>query len=166
MLLLGRERRKDVAERARLDAHDFGVRVIAAHLVLGANDLSCRTVQVDELLELARRIDNMHEARGFDVPAVLVDDGAGGIELARGRCRASEPRGGILGEGIGRSRERDQREYGDDASDHAPTLHRTSSAPAAADYCGASVLCTEIVRSVGPRPCSGVVGEYSWCASR
>ena len=43
--LLGQKRWEDVVQRARLDAHEPGVGVIAAHLIVEANDLARRAIE-------------------------------------------------------------------------------------------------------------------------
>ena len=51
LLLLGRERREYVAKRARLDAHQLRIGVVAAHLALAAHHFARRPVEIDELRE-------------------------------------------------------------------------------------------------------------------
>ena len=89
--LLRQQRGKHVVQRTRLDAHQLGVGVVAAHLVVDADHLARRTVEVGELLVFAAGIAEMHQPRCLDTVAVLVGDRADVVERARGARGALQP---------------------------------------------------------------------------
>ena len=78
-------------------ADHLGVGIVAADLAVHADHLAGRALEVDELLEFAALVVEVHEARGFDASAVLVDDGADVVLLLRpqrprARARPRHPR--------------------------------------------------------------------------
>ena len=83
-------------QRPWLDAHQLGVGVVAAHLVVDADDFARRAVEVGELFVFAAGIAEMHQPRCLDAVAVLVGDRADVIERARRSRRALQPFRGIL----------------------------------------------------------------------
>ncbi len=91
LALLRRQRGERVAERARLDAQDLVVRVIAADLVLAADHLARGSIQVDELLGFDAVLVAMDQARGLRPVAVLVDDRADVVERPCRLRRAGQP---------------------------------------------------------------------------
>ena len=105
--LLRQQRRKGVAIGARLDPDDLGV--VAADLLVVADDFAGRTVEVDELLVLALLVDHVHKARGFGPCPVLVEQRSGISLLPRGACRALQPIGGFLRRRGAREQDRDER---------------------------------------------------------
>src|SRR5487761_2241664 len=97
LLLLGRKRGKDVPERARLDADELGIRVVAAHLALGADEFARGPVEIHELLELAPAVVQVRDVRGFDARTDLVEDRPDVVEFARGLGRTGEPLHRVVG---------------------------------------------------------------------
>ena len=77
---------------ALLDEHGLRVGQIADDLVVAAYDFARRAVERLELLELAAgRVHEMDDAGSLDLVAVLVDDGAAVVQLARGRRHLLQP---------------------------------------------------------------------------
>ena len=155
--LLGQQRRKGVAVGSRLDADDFRVRVVAADLVVVANHLARRTVEIEQFLVLAARVDHVHDARGFDPAVVLVEQRADVVELARGGGGMLQPLGGVVGE----------RRSAATAARRCPG-RRTRRAgqggrslPRRRGYSGASGVSDATARRYGRTPWIAVVGEYS-----
>src|SRR5689334_22075141 len=70
LLLLGRDRRKRVAKRPRLDTDHFRVGIIDAHFAERAHDFACRTIEIDELLVLATVIVQVRQSRRLDARAL------------------------------------------------------------------------------------------------
>ena len=106
--LLRQQRREGVAVGSRLDADDLRVGVVATNLLVIADHLARRPVEIDELLVLAGRVDHVHYARSFDASVVRVDERPGVVELL---CRSRsllQPADSIVGE-----RERRPNERGD-----------------------------------------------------
>jgi hypothetical protein len=90
-LLLRRQRRERIAERAGLDADELGVRIIATDLAVHANHFPRRTFQIDELFVFLPLVVQVDEARRLEPSAVLVDDDADVVLLLRGRGNAAQP---------------------------------------------------------------------------
>ncbi len=97
LLLLGQERREHVAKRARLDAHQLDVGVVAAHLALAAHDLARRPVEIHELLEFLAAVVEVRDPRRFDARSDLVDDRADVVELPRRLRGTREPLHRVVG---------------------------------------------------------------------
>ena len=72
--LLGRQRREHVADRARLDAHDFRVGEVVAHLGCGAHDLARGAVEAQELLGLLVVLEHVREAERVEARALADED--------------------------------------------------------------------------------------------
>ena len=100
----------------------------------------------------------MHETRRLDAPAVLVDDGADVVELARGRRRALQPVGSVLRE---RSRDDEQRDSDSAGATPTATAGHGPAAGASGRYRRASGSVAATARRYGPTPWIAVVGEYS-----
>ena len=81
--LLRQQRRKGIAVGPRLDPDDFRVGVVAADLLVVADDFARRAVEVDELLVLALLVHHVQQARRFGPSGVLIDERARIVLLAR-----------------------------------------------------------------------------------
>jgi hypothetical protein len=63
----------------------------APHFVVVADDFAVRAIQALELLMLAILVGDMGDARGFYVPAILIDEGAAVIGLVRRKRDGLQP---------------------------------------------------------------------------
>ena len=101
----------------------------------------------------------MIETRSLDAAAVLIDDRADVVQLARGRRRALQPVGRVLREC---RRDDEQRDGG------GPDAAAQPGGPLRAGpggYRRASGSLAATARKYGPMPWIALVGEYSWCTS-
>ncbi len=113
LLLLGGQRRKHVAKRARLDAHELRIGVIAAHFALAAHHFARGPVEIHELREFAAIVVQMRDPRRLDARPDLVDDRADVVELARRLRGARQPGHRVVGTGV-RSDEREHKDGRDE----------------------------------------------------
>ena len=74
-------------ERAACDAlvaaHYLGIRVIAEDFVVVADDFAARAVEGFQLFVFVAIVDEMNDPGGFDLVAVLVDEGSGVVQITR-----------------------------------------------------------------------------------